>query len=105
MPLKVHRDNGELLSPIFCRQSGCKSCFSSLSNFFWHVNCYHVEDNHQVASTLAMPFNHKENVNGACDDEFTLQEEDLMHEQSADFFEEFQIEAVSLAASFRANSG
>lgn len=35
--LKVHRDNGELLCPIFCRQSGCKSCFASLSNFLRHV--------------------------------------------------------------------
>jgi len=38
-----HRDNGDLVMPIMCRQGNCKSSFNQLYNFMRHIKAFHSD--------------------------------------------------------------
>jgi hypothetical protein len=100
--LEYHKDNGELSMPILCRQSSCKSSFTTLFNFMRHLRMYHI-----LATANGTVHIVNRNVS---DDEMddTIDECVDITSQSdqyiVDFLGDVKTEAVSLVAGLRANS-
>ena len=101
-----HRDNGDLVMPIRCRQGNCKSSFNQLYNFMRHINAFHSD----VVAGFADECD--QSVSGDDDDERGTDQPAECSSMvdldkcvdSVDFFHEIQSEAVSLVAGLRANS-
>jgi len=104
-----HRDNGDLIMPIMCRQGNCKSAFTQLYNFMRHINAFHSD------VVAGVEVKSDQSVSGGDYGEPDTQGADKPPEctsmveldecaDTVNFFHKIRSEAVSLVAGLRANS-
>jgi hypothetical protein len=99
---KHHREMGQLVYPVLCRQGTCKGSYSTLFNFLRHIHSFHRNEETDCAESYHDADMEYVGVVGKTDDDNSVVSSTKCN--VVDFAKDIRTEGVSLIAGLRANS-